>query len=126
MPADMKKGILETFARFPAYTFLWKYEEEDMEMVKGYKNVKLVKWAPQVDLLGHPKLKAFITHAGYNSMMEAAVAGKPMITVPLFADQFRNSQASKRQGISLEVDKTKIGRDESLYEALNDILSNAE
>lgn len=37
----------------------------------------------------HPKTAAFITHAGYNSLGESIASGTPLITVPLFGDQFR-------------------------------------
>lgn len=76
------------------------------------KNVLRRMWHPQNDILGefhyllfynfltefllinfrvsaHPKTAAFITHAGYNSIGESIASGTPLITVPLFADQFR-------------------------------------
>lgn len=41
----------------------------------------------------HPNLVAFITHGGMNRILEAVNHGKPMIAVPLFGDQNRNTQA---------------------------------
>lgn len=35
-------------------------------------NTKVVKWAPQNDVLGHPKVKAFYTQAGANSFNEVS------------------------------------------------------
>ncbi len=58
-------------------------------------NVKLIKWAPQNDILGHPAVKAFITHAGSNSLYEAAYHGKPIVCISLMANQF--DQAAKVQ-----------------------------
>ncbi len=54
----------------------------------GARNIRFTKWAPQNDVLGHPAVKAFITHAGSNSLYEAAYHGKPIVCIPLMADQF--------------------------------------
>lgn len=54
-------------------------------------NIKLVDWAPQGDVLGHPAAKAFVTHAGINSVCEAAYHAKPVAAVPLIADQPENA-----------------------------------
>lgn len=51
-------------------------------------NIKFISWAPQNDVLGHPAVKAFVTHAGSNSICEAGFHGKPVVCIPLLADQF--------------------------------------
>ena len=55
------------------------------------RNIKLTDWAPQNDVLGHPAVKAFLTHAGINSLYEAAYHGKPIVSVPLIVDQPANA-----------------------------------
>ena len=59
-------------------------------------NIKLVDWAPQNDVLGHYAVKAFVTHAGINSMYEAAYHAKPVVAVPLIAAQPENAVKMKQ------------------------------
>ena len=61
-------------------------------------NVKLVDWVPQNDVLGHPAVKAFVTHAGVNSLYEAAYHAKPIVAVPLIADQPSNAAQASTHG----------------------------
>jgi UDP:flavonoid glycosyltransferase YjiC (YdhE family) len=47
-------------------------------------------WAPQVEVLRHAATGAFVTHCGWNSVLEAASAGVPMLCWPLYAEQRLN------------------------------------
>ncbi|KAH7834190.1 hypothetical protein Vadar_013609 [Vaccinium darrowii] len=49
-------------------------------------------WAPQVLILDHAAIGGFMTHCGWNSMLEGVTAGVPLITWPLFAEQFYNEK----------------------------------
>ncbi|KAF2290932.1 hypothetical protein GH714_016875 [Hevea brasiliensis] len=47
-------------------------------------------WAPQVAVLNHDSVGGFVTHCGWNSVLEAVVAGVPMVAWPLHAEQHLN------------------------------------
>ncbi|THU72242.1 hypothetical protein C4D60_Mb04t10010 [Musa balbisiana] len=47
-------------------------------------------WAPQVEVLNHEAVGGFVTHCGWNSVLEAITAGVPMIGWPLYAEQGMN------------------------------------
>ncbi|TKY69501.1 UDP-glycosyltransferase 89A2 [Spatholobus suberectus] len=49
-------------------------------------------WAPQVAILGHRVVGGFLSHCGWNSVMEATVAGVAIVGWPMEADQFVNAR----------------------------------
>ncbi|MCO5585941.1 hypothetical protein L7F22_039876 [Adiantum nelumboides] len=51
----------------------------------------IIPWAPQMQVLSHPSLGAFLTHCGWNSTLESVSMGVPMIPCPLMSDQSTNS-----------------------------------
>ncbi|XP_007038859.2 PREDICTED: UDP-glycosyltransferase 88A1 [Theobroma cacao] len=44
-------------------------------------------WAPQVEVLNHDSVGGFLTHCGWNSVLESICAGVPMVAWPLYAEQ---------------------------------------
>lgn len=88
------------------YPFLWVIggheSEQQMEIVREEGEGLIVRgWAPQMLILNHPSIGGFVTHCGWNSLMESVSAGVPVVTWPLFADQFYNEK--------LAVDILRVG-----------------
>ncbi|TVU27323.1 hypothetical protein EJB05_29925, partial [Eragrostis curvula] len=50
----------------------------------------VVPWCPQAAVLKHAAVGLFVTHCGWNSLLEAAVAGLPVLGWPVFAEQTTN------------------------------------
>lgn len=47
-------------------------------------------WAPQREVLAHGAVGGFVTHCGWNSVLEAVVGGVPMLAWPMYAEQRMN------------------------------------
>ncbi|XP_057488096.1 scopoletin glucosyltransferase-like [Actinidia eriantha] len=78
-------------------------------------------WAPQVLILGHEAIGGFVTHCGWNSTLEGVSSGVPMVTWPVFAEQFYNEKLVTevlRVGVSVGARQWKrtggggVGREE--------------
>nr|KYP45093.1 Anthocyanin 3'-O-beta-glucosyltransferase [Cajanus cajan] len=91
-------------------------------------------WAPQVLILEHPGVGAFVTHCGWNSTLEAVSAGVPMVTWPVAAEQFYNHKfVTQILQIGIPVGVQKMVRvvgdsisSEALHKALNRIMVGEE
>lgn len=67
----------------------WLLEEGFEERTSG-RGLVIRGWAPQVLILSHPSIGGLLTHCGWNSTLEGVHAGVPLLTCPLFAEQFVN------------------------------------
>ena len=71
----------------------------------------------------HPKLLAFVTHCGMNSVQESSMKGVPMICIPLFAEQLRNAKMIEYREIGVSLDKDAITT-EVFIEAIKEVIEN--
>ncbi|GMH26718.1 hypothetical protein Nepgr_028561 [Nepenthes gracilis] len=69
---------------------LWFLPEGFLERTKGFGMV-VPSWAPQVQILSHGSTGGFLSHCGWNSVLESIINGVPIIAWPLFAEQRLNA-----------------------------------
>ena len=69
--------MADVLAAVAPVSVLWKLTAADQQLlgvgnVTLSHNIRLIEWAPQNDVLGHPATRAFLTQAGTNSFNEAS------------------------------------------------------
>ncbi|KAI3782180.1 hypothetical protein L2E82_12214 [Cichorium intybus] len=100
--------------------FLWSLKDDSMKhLPDGFLKRttangmgKVVPWAPQVQVLYHFSVCVFVTHGGWNSVLESVGAGVPMICRPFFGDQQINTWMVERVwGIGVRIEGGKFTKD---------------
>ncbi|KAH7438588.1 hypothetical protein KP509_04G022100 [Ceratopteris richardii] len=61
--------------------FLWVRRSQDAigTFVQEEEKGIVVSWAPQLEVLAHPAVGGFLTHCGWNSVVESLTMGVPML-----------------------------------------------
>ncbi|GAB2242571.1 hypothetical protein Droror1_Dr00019346 [Drosera rotundifolia] len=119
-PAQMMQlamGLEENGASFlwvirPPIGFDPDGEFKDEWLPKGFEDrvwkttrgMLIKKWAPQMEILSHTSTSAFLSHCGWNSILESLSQGVPIIGWPLGAEQAYNSKMLEDEmGVSVEL-----------------------
>ncbi|MBA0871851.1 hypothetical protein Goshw_000549, partial [Gossypium schwendimanii] len=80
------------------FPFLWSLRgNPEKQLPQGFlertsSKGKIVPWAPQQQILEHPSVGVFVSHGGWNSVVESINGGVPMIFRPFFGDQQLNTR----------------------------------
>lgn len=105
------------------YPFLWVirpdvlFDDTDSVIQKEFQvgpkeNGYVVDWAPQEQVLAHHAVGGFLTHTGWNSILESIMARVPVICWPNWGDQCINSECVVklwRIGVQLDaIDRSSI------------------
>ncbi|XP_014220312.2 UDP-glucuronosyltransferase 1-3-like [Trichogramma pretiosum] len=86
-------------------------------------NVITHSWLPQVKVLKHKNIKAFVTHGGLMGTQESIYYGVPLIGFPLFGDQHFNIESYAKKNLAIKLDRHNI-KEETLTAAIKEIVNN--
>ncbi|XP_073135046.1 UDP-glycosyltransferase 86A1-like [Henckelia pumila] len=88
--------------------FIWVFREDHEILPRGFEDALsnvdrglIVPWCDQITVLSNPAVGGFLTHCGWNSILESIWCGVPMICYPIAFDQPTNRK--------LVVDDWRIG-----------------
>ncbi|XP_033229945.1 UDP-glucuronosyltransferase 2B15-like isoform X1 [Belonocnema kinseyi] len=100
LPKEKLSKILRVIASIPRKV-IWKWEVS--EIPERPKNLMIVEWLPQFDIMNHPNVKAYLSHGGLLGLSEGVYVGIPMVIVPMYGDQFHNAAAAAARGAAVIV-----------------------
>ncbi|CDW55021.1 UDPGT domain containing protein [Trichuris trichiura] len=122
-PVEIIQAISAAFEQLPQYRIVWQFNG-NVSMVSGKPNLKIDPWIPLPALLQHSRTVLFITHSGIKSFREAVCFAVPMLSIPLFGDQVRNTILTKFHGLGVSLDKTRL-TEETFYKGILSVLHNS-
>ena len=123
-PIDIYNYIVNAVRKFPFQsTITFKYYDGNIVTFNDLpKNIKFTKFANQIEELKRSKL--FITHGGYNSLLESIYYEVPMIVIPLSNDQFYNAEFIKMMKIGYSLDRESLYSSQPIFNLILEIIKN--
>ncbi|KAH0644264.1 hypothetical protein KY284_032148 [Solanum tuberosum] len=94
---------------------------EELKLTSGNNKGLVVSWCPQLQVLEHKSTGCFLTHCGWNSILEAISLGVPMVTMPQWTDQPTNAKLVKdvwEMGVRAKQGEKGIVRREVIEESI--------
>ncbi|RLM48723.1 hypothetical protein C2845_PMPSC004492 [Panicum miliaceum] len=105
-------------------------EAEAAEMVgERLRNGVAVEWCDQARVLSHAAVGCFVTHCGWNSVLESVASGVPMVCVPRVSDQRMNAQLVVREwraGVRARVDGGGVLRAAEVRRCVDEVMGSSE
>ncbi|CAN6163587.1 unnamed protein product [Urochloa humidicola] len=103
--------------------------EPEAKMQERVKNGVVVEWCDQVYVLSHIAVGCFVTHCGWNSVLESVASGVPMVCVPRMSDQRMNAQLVAREwrvGVRAQVDGGGVLRAAEVRRCVDEVMGSSE
>ncbi|KAF0910142.1 hypothetical protein E2562_001359 [Oryza meyeriana var. granulata] len=69
----------------------------------GGRGLVTTRWVPQVSILAHAAVCAFLTHCGWGSVIEGLQFGHPLIMLPIIGDQGPNTRNLEGRKVGVAV-----------------------
>ncbi|KAL0404797.1 UNVERIFIED_CONTAM: Beta-D-glucosyl crocetin beta-1,6-glucosyltransferase [Sesamum radiatum] len=90
----------------------------------GDRSKILEGWAPQTKILEHENIGGFVSHCGWNSVIESMNFGVPIIAVPMHFDQPINARLVEEVGVGVEVlrDRNRMLNGERLAAVIQQVV----
>ncbi|CAL9213849.1 unnamed protein product [Arabidopsis halleri] len=111
--------------------FLWVVRETETDKIPrnyveeiGEKGL-IVSWSPQLDVLAHKSIGCFLTHCGWNSMLEGLSLGVPMIGMPHWTDQPTNAKFMEdvwKVGVRVKAEDDGFVRREEIVRSVGEVM----
>ncbi|KAF8029551.1 hypothetical protein BT93_E2080 [Corymbia citriodora subsp. variegata] len=109
---ELEKGLEKTGWRFFWVLKTSKVDKDDQKDAEHFLNESFLEktkdkglvikgWVEQQEILRHPAIGGFLSHCGWNSVMEGALQGVPMLAWPQHGDQRLNAQVMEDAGLGL-------------------------
>jgi UDP:flavonoid glycosyltransferase YjiC (YdhE family) len=117
---------MRAVAELPVRVLLTVGRELDLDALPpAPENVRVERWVPQQDVLGHAA--AALVHGGSGSTLGALAAGMPLVVMPLFADQPQNARRVAEVGAGVAVEPNRDDLDATvrpLRQAIRTVLDD--
>ncbi|PIA53466.1 hypothetical protein AQUCO_00900214v1 [Aquilegia coerulea] len=107
----------------------WLPKGYEDRIKKQNKGLIVHKWAPQLDILSHKSTCAFLSHCGWNSVLESLSHGVPLLGWPLSGEQHYNSKLLEEEvGVCIEVGRGTICevKHENIQKAIELVMGESE
>ncbi|KAF2292485.1 hypothetical protein GH714_024372 [Hevea brasiliensis] len=115
--------------------FLWVVRAAEQSKLPGNfieetsEKGLVVAWSPQLEVLSHEAVGCFLTHCGFNSVLEALSLGVPLVAMPHWSDQPTNAKYVEdvwKMGIRARPDEKGIVRREVVDLCVREVMEGAK
>ncbi|KAL2932221.1 Hydroquinone glucosyltransferase [Bienertia sinuspersici] len=89
------------------------------------RGLLLSSWAPQIEVLSHRSTGGFLTHCGWNSILESISHAIPMIAWPLYAEQKINAvvvDKGLKVALTLKFNEDRIVEADQIADVVKELL----
>uniref|UniRef100_A0A0A8ZQ30 Glycosyltransferase n=1 Tax=Arundo donax TaxID=35708 RepID=A0A0A8ZQ30_ARUDO len=97
IPESQLKEVADGLERAEV-DFIWAVRPENIDLGQGFeertkgRGLVVREWVDQLEILKHDSVRGFLSHCGWNSVLESVAAGVPLAVWPMHADQPFNAK----------------------------------